>query len=80
MRPEVAEPRLDRSLPAVTSCLCSTRACARSLGLSLPNTATCQELFNAAVAAGGEAWDHSAMVRVLERLACHEIGQSNAGK
>ncbi len=51
---------------------------ARSLGVSLPNTATCQELFNAAVAAGGEAWDHSAMVRVLEKLACHEIGQANA--
>lgn len=48
---------------------------ARSLGLSLPNTAACQELFNAAVAAGGEAWDHSGMVRVLERLACHEIGE-----
>ena len=49
---------------------------ARSLALSLPNTATCQELFNAAVAAGGAAWDHSGMVRVLERLACHEIGQT----
>jgi len=52
---------------------------ARSLGVSLPNTATCQELFNAAVAAGGEAWDHSGMVRVLERLACHEIGQKAPG-
>src|ERR1700739_4685007 len=31
---------------------------ARSLGVSLPNTGTCQELFNAAVAAGGAAWDH----------------------
>ncbi|MFT8776879.1 MAG: 2-hydroxy-3-oxopropionate reductase [Gluconacetobacter liquefaciens] len=51
---------------------------ARSLGVSLPNTATCQELFNAAVAAGGEAWDHSGMVRVLERLACHEIGEKAA--
>ena len=51
---------------------------ARSLGVSLPNTATCQELFNAAVAAGGAAWDHSGMVRVLERLACHEIGQDKA--
>jgi 2-hydroxy-3-oxopropionate reductase len=48
---------------------------ARSLGVSLPNTASCQELLNAAVAAGGSAWDHSGMVRVLERLACHEIGQ-----
>jgi 2-hydroxy-3-oxopropionate reductase len=47
---------------------------ARALGVSLPNTATCQELFNAASAAGGAAWDHSGMVRVLERLANHEIG------
>jgi 2-hydroxy-3-oxopropionate reductase len=31
----------------------------RSLGLSLPSTAACQELFNAAVADGGGAWDHS---------------------
>ena len=51
---------------------------ARSLGVGLPNTATCQELFNAAVADGGAAWDHSGMVRVLERLACHEIGPANA--
>ena len=49
---------------------------ARALGISLPNTATCQELFNAAAAAGGKAWDHSGMVRVLEKLACHEIGQA----
>ena len=48
---------------------------ARALGVSLPNTATCQELFNAASAAGGRAWDHSGMVRVLEKLACHEIGE-----
>ena len=48
---------------------------ARALGVSLPNTATCQELFNAAAAGGGKAWDHSGMVRVLERLACHEIGE-----
>ncbi len=51
---------------------------ARSLGLSLPNTAACQELFNAAAAAGGKGWDHSGMVRVLEKLACHEIGQTPA--
>ena len=49
---------------------------ARALGISLPNTATCQELFNAAAAAGGSAWDHSGMVRVLEKLACHEIGEN----
>ncbi|MBV9286489.1 MAG: NAD-binding protein, partial [Hyphomicrobiales bacterium] len=51
---------------------------ARALGVSLPNAATCQELFNAAAAAGGDVWDHSAMVRVLERLASHEIGQARA--
>jgi 2-hydroxy-3-oxopropionate reductase len=47
---------------------------ARQAGLSLPNTATAQELFNACGARGGRAWDHSAMVRVLELLANHEIG------
>ena len=47
----------------------------RSLGVSLPNTATCQELFNACAAHGGAAWDHSALVRALEKLANFEIGQ-----
>jgi 2-hydroxy-3-oxopropionate reductase len=49
---------------------------ARTLGISLPNTATAQELFNAAGAAGGKAWDHSGMVKVLEKLADFEIGQT----
>ena len=48
---------------------------ARKLGVSLPNTATCQELFNACNAHGGAAWDHSGMVRALESLANFEIGQ-----
>lgn len=48
---------------------------ARELGVSLPNTATAQELFNSCVAHGGKAWDHSAMVRALEKLANFEIGQ-----
>ena len=48
---------------------------ARQIGLSLPNTAMAQELFNACGARGGKAWDHSAMVRALELLANHEIGQ-----
>jgi len=48
---------------------------ARALGLSLPNTATAQELFNACAAHGGKAWDHSGMVRALEILANFEIGQ-----
>ena len=50
---------------------------ARALGVSLPNTATCQELFNACAAQGGKAWDHSGMVRALELLANHEIGQNH---
>ncbi|WP_275426081.1 MULTISPECIES: 2-hydroxy-3-oxopropionate reductase [Paraburkholderia] len=51
---------------------------AQALGVSLPNTAICQALFNACVAHGGKAWDHSAMVRALEVLANHEIGQKSA--
>ena len=47
----------------------------RQLGVSLPNTATCQELFNACAANGGAAWDHAGMVRALEKLANFEIGQ-----
>ncbi|MET3353650.1 2-hydroxy-3-oxopropionate reductase [Xanthobacter autotrophicus] len=46
---------------------------AKALGVSLPNTATCQELFNACAAHGGSKWDHSAMVKALELLANHEI-------
>ena len=49
---------------------------ARAMGLSLPNTATCQELFNSCTAHGGSAWDHSGMVRALEFMANHEIGKS----
>jgi 2-hydroxy-3-oxopropionate reductase len=41
--------------------------------VSLPGTALCQELFNANVAAGESQLDDSALVRVLERLAHHEI-------
>ena len=48
---------------------------ARQLGVSLPNTATAQELFNACSAHGGAKWDHSAMVRALEKMANFEIGQ-----
>ena len=46
---------------------------ARALGVSLPNTATAQELFNACTAHGGVDWDHSAMVRALELLAAHRV-------
>jgi len=46
---------------------------ARAMGLSLPNTATAQQLFNSCVASGGAKWDHSAMVRALEKLANHPV-------
>src|SRR5215467_13280490 len=48
---------------------------AQALGVSLPNTATCMQLFNACAAHGGRAWDHSGIVRALEKLANFEIGQ-----
>ena len=48
---------------------------ARAIGVSLPNTATCQELFNSCAAHGGAAWDHSGMVKALELMANFEIGQ-----
>src|SRR6266704_3549289 len=51
---------------------------ARSLSLSLPNTAAAQQLFSSCVAHGGKAWDHSAMVRALEMMASHEIGKTSA--
>jgi len=47
---------------------------AKALGVSLPNTATAQELFNSCAAHDGKAWDHSAMVKALEKLANFEIG------
>jgi 2-hydroxy-3-oxopropionate reductase len=46
---------------------------ARNLGLSLPNTATAQELFNAVAAHGGSELDHSAMVLALEALADYKV-------
>lgn len=51
---------------------------ARAMGVSLPNTATAQELFNACAANGGKAWDHSAMVRALEKLANFEISPKSS--
>jgi 2-hydroxy-3-oxopropionate reductase len=48
---------------------------AKALGLTLPNTATAQELFNACRAHGGQGWDHSAMVRALEIASNHEVAK-----
>jgi 2-hydroxy-3-oxopropionate reductase len=46
---------------------------ARALQMSLPNTASAQELFNACAAAGEGASDHSALVKAIERLANHDL-------
>src|SRR5450830_500247 len=51
---------------------------ARALGLALPATAQAQQLFSACVAQGGAAWDHSGMVKALERLSNFEVGQKAA--
>ncbi|REE07329.1 2-hydroxy-3-oxopropionate reductase [Paraburkholderia sp. BL27I4N3] len=40
---------------------------ARKLGLALPNTASTQQLFNLCKGLGGEAWDHSGLIRAIER-------------
>ena len=48
---------------------------AKQLGLALPATASAQQLFSVCVANGGAAWDHSGMVRALEKMANFEIGQ-----
>jgi 2-hydroxy-3-oxopropionate reductase len=47
---------------------------AKRLQMSLPHTALCQEMFNAALAAGDGDLDDSALLKVLERLANHELG------
>ena len=51
---------------------------AKQLGLALPATSTAQQLFSACVSHGGAAWDHSGMVRALEKLSNFEIGQKTS--
>jgi len=46
---------------------------ARAMGMSLPNTATCQELFNSCVAHGDGDDDHSGMVKALEKMSAHTV-------
>ncbi|MBV9656295.1 MAG: 2-hydroxy-3-oxopropionate reductase [Acetobacteraceae bacterium] len=52
---------------------------AKELQMSLPNTASCLQLFNACTAQGGGKWDHSGMVRALETLANFSIGGTAKG-
>jgi len=53
---------------------------ARSLQMSLPMTAICQQIMNAAAARGGGSWDHSGLVRALEVMANHEIGAKSGAE
>ena len=46
---------------------------ARQLQMALPATALAQQMFSACAAAGGSAWDHSALVKALELLANHTV-------
>lgn len=48
---------------------------ARKMQLPLPATALAQQVFTAASAGGGADLDHAAMVRGLELMAAHEIGE-----
>ena len=49
---------------------------AKALGVSLPNTANTQELFNVCAAHGYKGLDHSALARALEIMANKEIGSA----
>ena len=53
---------------------------ARALAMSLPITAITQQLMNACAANNGAAWDHSATVRALEKLANFEVGQKSRSR
>lgn len=47
--------------------------CAAELGVSLPNTALTQSLYQACIAQGDQLLDNSAIVRILEKISNHEI-------
>ena len=49
---------------------------AKTLGVSLPNTAMVQELMNACAANGMSGLDHSALCRATELMSNHEIAQT----
>ncbi len=46
---------------------------ARKMGISLPNTAIAQEMFNSCIGNGDGQKDHSALVTALERMANHKV-------
>ena len=49
---------------------------AKSMGLSLPNTANVQELMNSCAAHGGSGLDHSALCQAIERMSNHQIAKA----
>jgi 2-hydroxy-3-oxopropionate reductase len=49
---------------------------AKSMGVSLPNTAATQELMNACAANGMSGLDHSALCRAIEIMSNHEIAKA----
>jgi 2-hydroxy-3-oxopropionate reductase len=49
---------------------------ARAMGISLPNTATAQELMNACSAHGLAGMDHSALCRAIEIISNHQIAEA----
>jgi 2-hydroxy-3-oxopropionate reductase len=51
---------------------------AEQLGLSLPNTAATQGLFEECIASGGAEWDHSAVVKALEAKAGYTVAPDAA--
>ena len=51
----------------------SLSSAAMTLGVSLPNTASTQELFNQCAAHGDAGLDHSGLVTALERMANHAV-------
>jgi len=48
---------------------------AKSMGVSLPNTANVQELMNSCAAHGGSGLDHSALCQAIERMSDHQIAK-----
>ena len=48
---------------------------AKSMGVSLPNTANVQELMNSCAAHGGSGLDHSALCQAIERMSNHQIAK-----
>lgn len=49
---------------------------AKAMGVSLPNTATTQELMNACAGNGLSGMDHSALCRAIEIMSNHEIAKA----